>query len=96
MLISNFTQLFKFYIVLKLSECFHVHPVFLNLGWGYKGVVYEWISRGFELLEIIRKTVCMLLQGGMQSSHKDKQGVFNLSKDWLQSMNPLSFTCTMV
>ena len=44
MLISNFTQLFKLYLVLKLSGYFHVHPEFLNQGWRCKGGVYEWIT----------------------------------------------------
>lgn len=66
-------------MVLKLSECFHVHPEFL--GGGSKQVVYEWVSGGFELLEMIRKIVCTLYWEGVQSSHMDKQQVSNLSKD---------------
>lgn len=33
-LISIFTQPFPLYVLLKLSECFHVYLEFLNQGWG--------------------------------------------------------------
>lgn len=48
-------------------------------------MVYEWISRVCEHLEIIRKIVCMLYILEGESNHKDKQGVFNLLKDGLLS-----------
>lgn len=82
-MIANFTQLFKFHVALKLSECFPVHLEFLNQGWECKGVAYEGITRFCE------KLLSVLLDWGREggeeegkSSHKDKES--NLSKDELQ------------